>query len=154
MGDRSLEARVDELESRAAIADLIAGYCEGVDHRDMDRFMGLWHEDSQLSIDGGRGDFQGTDRLRESQAGVAKAWARTWHWTSNHTATFQDADHATGRSDVFAVCEHHNDGGTCLVGGTYFDSYERRNGEWKFAKRAINRWFVTPAQDIPLPPPS
>ncbi len=154
MSDRSIGERLDEIESRAAIAALVAGYCEGVDHRDMDRFMGLWHDDSELSIDGGRGTFQGTERLRASQDGVAKAWARTWHWTSNHTATFQDADHATGRSDVFAVCEHHDGRGTCLVGGTYVDAYERRNGEWRFATRAINRWFVTPAQDIPLPPPS
>jgi len=154
MGDRSLEARVDELESRAAIADLIAGYCEGVDQKNDARFLGLWHDEAEYLIPGGRGNFYGMDGIRQSLVVIAGAWARTWHWTTNHTVSFQDADHATGRSDVFAICEKHEDAGTCLVSATYEDVYERRDGQWKFTRRLTQRWFVSTPQDIPLPPPA
>jgi hypothetical protein len=43
MMDRSIQARVDELESRAAISALVAGYWEGVDRKNSERFEGLWH---------------------------------------------------------------------------------------------------------------
>jgi len=154
MSGRSIEERLDEVESRTTIAALVAGYCQGVDRRDLDLFMSLWHDDGTLNILGGRGVFHGTDELRNSQAGVAKAWARTWHWTTNATVKFETPDRAIGRADVFAICERHDDGHICLVGGTYHDVVERRAGAWKFTERVIDRYFVSTPQDIPLPPPS
>jgi hypothetical protein len=151
---RSVDDRLDELESRTAIAALVARYCHAVDHRDLDLFMSLWHDDGTLNILGGRGVFHGTQELQNSQAGVAKAWARTWHWTTNSTVTFTGSDDARVRSDVFAICERHDDGDICLVGGTYHDFVERRDGAWKFSERVIDRYFVSTPQDIPLPPPS
>ncbi len=153
-GHHSVEERLDELESRVAISRLAASYCEGVDHKQLGLFSTLWFDDARFVIPGGRGEFVGIDQIRASQEGVAKAWARTWHWTTNHTVDFQGADRATGRADVFAICEMHGGKGTCLVSGTYSDIYERREGSWRFAERTINRWFVTPAQAIPLPPPA
>lgn len=151
---RTVEARLDELESRVAISRLAASYCEGVDHKRLDLFTTLWFDDARFAIPGGRGEFAGIDQIRASQAGVAKAWARTWHWTTNHIVEFQDPDSATGRADVFAVCEMHDGQGTCLVSGTYDDIYARREGSWRFVERTITRWFVTPPQAIPLPPPA
>ncbi|ODU07399.1 MAG: hypothetical protein ABS81_01180 [Pseudonocardia sp. SCN 72-86] len=148
----SLEERIDRIESRTAVAELVAGYCEGVDRQDLDRFMGLWHEDASYLIPGGRGDFHGTDGIRASQEVIAKAWKETYHWTTNHTVAFETRDRATGRSDAFAICTHHS-GEISLVGATYNDVYERRDGVWKFASRTVNRWFVSAATDIPLLPP-
>lgn len=150
--ERTLEDRVDELESRVAIASLVAGYCEGVDRQDVDRFMGLWHDDAAYLIPGGRGNFYGTDGIRQSQEVIAKAWKETYHWTTNSTVRFETEDRALGRSDVFAICTHH-DGQVSLVGGTYEDIYERRAGEWKYAQRLVNRWFVSAPVDIKLLPP-
>ena len=154
MAERSLEDRLDEIESRTAVAALVAHYCEAVDHRNLELFMGLWHADGTLNILGGRGVFHGTEEVRNSQAGVAKAWSRTWHWTTNLTVDFDGPDRATGRSDVFAICEGYGDGHICLVGGTYHDVAERREGVWRFTERVIARYFVSSPQDIPLPPPS
>lgn len=153
MTERSIEARVDELESRAAIGALVAGYCEGVDRKDSDRFQGLWHHDAAYLIPGGRGDFHGAEGIRESQAVIAKAWKQTYHWTTNHTVEFQDPDRATGRSDCFAMCQHHDGEKVSLVGATYLDKYERRDGVWKFAERYVQRWFVSAGEQIALLPP-
>jgi len=154
MSERSLEARLDEIESRTAISALVAGYCQGVDQKDVDLFLDLWHEDAEYLIPGGRGNFYGKDGIRESLVVIGRAWARTWHWTTNHTVSFASADQATGRSDVFAICERHDDAHICLVAATYDDLYERRDGRWRIVRRTVTRWFVSTPQDIPLPPPA
>jgi ketosteroid isomerase-like protein len=149
---RSLEERLDEVESRAAIADLVAGYCEGTDRRDLDRFLGLWHDDAEYLIPGGRGDFVGTEQIRRSQEVIANVWKQTYHWTTNHTATFATRDRATGRSDAIAICVHP-DGTISWVACTYHDEYERRAGAWKFARRNVERYFVSAPQNVELLPP-
>jgi SnoaL-like domain len=153
MTDRSIEARIDELESRIAISALVAGYCEGVDRQDSDRFEGLWHEDAAYLIPGGRGDFYGAAGIRESQVVIGKAWKQTYHWTTNSTVEFQTPDRATGRSDAFAMCQHKDGEKVSFVGCTYLDKYERRDGIWKFAERYVNRWFVSAGENIQLLPP-
>lgn len=150
---RTLEERVDEIESRYAISALVAGYCEGVDRKDNERFFGLWHDDAAYLIPGGRGNFHGIDGIRESQQVIAKAWKQTYHWTTNHTVSFSSPDRAIGRSDVFALCQHHDETKVSFVGGTYQDVYERRDGVWKFAERLVQRWFVSAGEQIPLLPP-
>ncbi|CAB4952953.1 MAG: nuclear transport factor 2 family protein [Actinobacteria bacterium] len=154
MTERSLEDRLDEIESRTAISALVAGYCQGVDQKDSDLFLSLWHDDGEYLIPGGRGNFYGLDGIRESLVVIGEAWARTWHWTTNHTVSFDGCDRAIGRSDVFAICERHVDANVCLVAATYDDEYERRNGAWRIGRRTVTRWFVSTPQDIPLPPPS
>jgi uncharacterized protein (TIGR02246 family) len=149
MSASSLEERIDQIESRTAIGALVAGYCEGVDHGNLELFLSLWHDDAQYLIPGGRGDFIGTDGIRRSQEVIGKAWASTKHWTTNHTVAFTGTDTATGRSDAFAMCQHH-DGKVSFVSATYQDEYGRRDGTWRFSKRLVNRWFVSDGQDIKL----
>jgi len=38
----TLVRRIDELESRAALRDLVTDYCLGFDNRDWDRFIAIW----------------------------------------------------------------------------------------------------------------
>jgi gamma-hexachlorocyclohexane dehydrochlorinase len=146
----SLESRLDQIESRTAINDLVAGYCEGVDRRDLAKFVSLWHDDAAYLIPGGRGDFYGLDGIKRSQEVIAAAWKQTFHWTTNHTVEFESADKATGRSDCFAMCQHPDGEKVSMVGCTYLDKYERRVGTWKFAERYVNRWFVSAGEDIAL----
>ena len=149
---RPVEERLDQIESRVAIARLVASYCEGVDRQNVEKFMTLWHEDSAYLIPGGRGDFFNTDGIRESLRVIDKAWKSTAHWTTNHVIEFETPDKATGRSDAIAMCEHH-DGKVSFVNATYDDVYERReDGVWKFARRHVTRWFVSAGQDIALLP--
>ncbi|MBB6407133.1 nuclear transport factor 2 family protein [Arthrobacter sp. AZCC_0090] len=149
---KSLEQRLDELESRTELSELVAAYCEGVDRQNVEKFMTLWHDDASYLIPGGRGDFFNTDGIRQSLVVIDEAWKSTNHWTTNHVVQFTSADAATGRSDCFAICEHH-DGKVSFVAATYDDEYERRaDGKWRFFKRHVTRWFVSSGEDIKLLP--
>lgn len=154
MTQKSVEDRLDELDSRVAVSELVARYCSGVDQKDAVVFASIWHDDGEYLIPGGRGEFFGLDGILSSLDVISKAWNRTWHWTTNHAVTFEGPDRALGRSDVFAICEKHEGEGTCLVAATYDDVYERRAGEWRIRRRLVSRWFVSEPQDIPLPPPA
>jgi ketosteroid isomerase-like protein len=150
--ERTLEQRIGELESRTAIGDLVANYCRGVDQQEVELFVELWHPDASYLIPGGRGDFFGTEGIRQSLVVIDRAWKSTKHWTTNHVVSFESEDVATGRSDCFAICEHH-DGKVSLVSATYDDRYERRDdGVWRFATRHVTRWFVSAGEDIALLP--
>lgn len=150
--ETTIEQRLDEIESRTAIGVLVAGYCRGVDQREKDHFLGLWHPDAAYLIPGGRGDFFNLDGIAQSLVVIEGAWKSTKHWTTNHVIEFSDADAATGRSDCFAMCEHH-DGKVSFVSATYDDVYERRDGAWKFARRHVTRWWVSEGEDINLVQP-
>ncbi len=149
---RTLEQRLDEFDSRVEIGALVANYCRGVDQRETELFLGLWHPDAEYLVPGGRGEFRGLEEIRRFPDVVDKAWKSTKHWTTNHVIVFEGEERATGRSDCYAMCEHH-DGKVSLVAATYDDRYERReDGVWRFAHRLVTRWFVSEGQDIALLP--
>ena len=62
----SLLARIDELESRSAIRDLVSDYCLGFDNHDWARFVAIWHADAVWEIGPPFGTFHG-------HAGIHKA---------------------------------------------------------------------------------
>ena len=148
----SLEARVDRIESRTRIDELVAGYCEGVDRKDLAKFSSLWHDDAEYLIGAGRGDFHGLEEIVRFPDVAAKAWRETYHWTTNHVVAFSGDDEATGRSDCLAMCTHHS-GQVSFVSATYLDVYQRRDGNWRFTRREVIRWFVSGPVDIELLPP-
>jgi uncharacterized protein (TIGR02246 family) len=152
MTTSSMEERIDRLESRVEISALVARYCYGVDRRDADIFLSIWHEDAEYLVGAGRGDFFGRDDIARFLEVVAGVWRETYHWTTNHTVTFSDADSASGVSEAFAMCGDH-EGKVSFVAARYADEYSRREGTWKLLRREVHRWFVSPGQDIPLLPP-
>lgn len=145
--------RLDELESRHRIQKLAADYCVGLmGAQNRDVFVSLWHDDADYYIPG-RDEYHGIERIKASYDVIFSLWDRTFHWTSNSVIRFDSPDRATGRVDVFAFQERRGGDGVCWVGSTYFDVYERRGGEWRFPQRTTQRWFVSPALDVPLPTP-
>jgi SnoaL-like domain len=63
---RSTEDRLDEIESRFAIADLVARYCEGTDTPDVEVFMSVWHDDAVSLLPDGK-QLRGSAAIRASR---------------------------------------------------------------------------------------
>jgi len=140
----SLLARVDELESRSAMRDLVSDYCIGFDRYDWDRFIGIWHEDAMWAIGPPFGDFKGHSEIHRAVHDVLyPAWRETNHLTTNLRIVFSDPDHAAGTSDVDCMGASP-DGVVQMVGATYTDSFERRAGVWKIARRDVTMHYFNP----------
>jgi gamma-hexachlorocyclohexane dehydrochlorinase len=150
----ALLRRVDELESRAAMRDLVSDYCIGFDRHDWDRFISIWHEDAVWAIGEPFGDFVGHEGIREAVFDVLyPAWRETNHLTTNLRISFSDADHAVGTSDV--DCMGANPEGVVqMVGATYTDTFERRDGVWKIARRDVRMHYFNPMPGVEMSAPS
>ena len=129
--------RIDELESRAALRDLVSDYCLGFDRHEWDRFMSIWHPDAVWEIGPPFGTFTHHAGIRKAVEEVLyPVWRETHHLTSNLRLAFSDADHAHGICNVDCMGAT-KDNVVQMISATYTDDFARRNGVWKIAKRAV-----------------
>jgi 3-phenylpropionate/cinnamic acid dioxygenase small subunit len=150
----ALLGRVDELESRAALRDLVSDYCLGFDNHDWDRFISIWHTDAIWEIGPPFGTFTHHEGIREAVFDVLyPAWRETHHLTSNLRLTFNDPDHAHG------VCNVDCMGATAddivqMISATYTDDFERREGVWKIARRNVVIHYFNPIPGAEMSAPA
>ncbi|UCG72877.1 MAG: nuclear transport factor 2 family protein [Chromatiales bacterium] len=150
----ALLRRVDELESRAALRDLVTDYCQGFDGHDWDRFIGIWHPDAVWDIGPPFGVFEGHEGIHRAVHEVLyPVWRETHHWTTNLRVEFTDADHARGVCDVDCMGATKDDV-VQMVGATYTDDFERRDGTWKIAKRSVVIHYFNPVPGAEMTSPA
>lgn len=146
--------RLDEQESRTAIAELAFNYCHGFDKRDESRFVGIWWEDCVWNIGPPFGSFTGHSGIREALHQVLwPAWAQTQHVTSNNVISFIDPDHAASICDVDCVGLLTGSTEATFVGATYRDRLERRERQWRIAEREVQIHFFNTFEGTQLSKP-
>ncbi len=148
-----LASRIDELESRAALRDLVTDYCRGFDGKDWDKFISIWHEDAVWEIGPPFGTFTGHDGIREAVMEVLyPVWRETHHLTTNLRLEFVDADHARGVCNVDCMGATKDDV-VQMINATYTDDFERREGVWKIAKRHVVIHYFNPVPGAEMSAP-
>jgi hypothetical protein len=132
------------LQDKAELHDLVMRYCRAVDRRQFKALRALYHDDA---IEDRSDIFQGSiDEFIAWLPGAMQDFELTAHRIFN-TLFVIDGDRAEG--EIYAEAYHRTagpDGQEIIVGGRYFDHYERRNGVWKFARRssAVDRCEMRP----------
>lgn len=150
----SLLRRVDELESRTALRDLVTEYCIGFDAHDWDRFIGIWHPDAVWEIGPPFGTFHGHAGIKKAVEEILYAvWRETHHLTSNLRLTFKDRDHAHGICNVDCMGATKDDV-VQMINATYTDDFERRSGIWKIARRKVVIHYFNPIPGAQMTAPS
>jgi SnoaL-like domain len=143
--DSSVEARLDQIESRIAIEELLAAYGQGFDQEDADRLRTIWWDDAYFDLGDVFGNYTGIDAIMEATAGFWTAMQWMNHWMATPTIKVS-GDRATGACGVDCMV-HDNENGPTMIGGTYTDEFERRDGVWKFSRRAFDMHYLTPVKD-------
>jgi hypothetical protein len=113
-----LAARIDRLESLAAIQQLPIRYAIAVDGRDLDAWVGLFVPDVHCGRKG-----RGHEVLRSIIEPSVRTFYRSIHQICGHQVTLDDTDHAHGI--VYCRAEHEDDGKWVVMAIAYFDTYER-----------------------------
>ncbi len=150
----ALVARIDELESRAALRDLVSDYCIGFDNHDWERFISIWHADAVWEIGPPFGTFNGHEGIREAVNDILyPAWRETHHLSSNLRLTFDGPDHAHGTCDVDCMGATADDV-VQMISATYTDDFERRDGVWKIAKRNVVIHYFNPIPGAEMTAPA
>jgi hypothetical protein len=141
---KDFERQLVALLDKQAIHELIAAYCNAADRHDFAKMRALYHDDA---IDehgkfakGPASEF--LDKLPEIQAPMA-----ILHHNVTTVNLKLDGDYAEG--EVYLIAMHQVKTGDqlydVLIGGRYFDKYEKRDGVWKFAHRSIVADWAYPA---------
>lgn len=144
MDSTERERALDELLDKQAIHELINAYCNAADRHDHDKMRALYHEDAiddhGIYSRGPAMDF--IDKLPQIQAAI-----EILHHNVTTVNLSLDGDRAEGEVYILAFHKVKDDNGgfDMLIGGRYFDKYEKRDGVWKFSHRSIVADWAYPA---------
>jgi uncharacterized protein (TIGR02246 family) len=136
---KSTEARLQELEDRQAIHELLMNYGRTLDNRDFEGFARLFTADAEYG--GGTLVFKGPAEIRKwletAQAKNASPKpGRDWHFLLNETVTLH-GDEATAVSlGAFFVRGEGNKLESNSI-AIYTDLLVRQDGVWKFKRRVL-----------------
>lgn len=152
-----------EAIAREQIRDLVARYNASGDSGRFDEVMELFWDDAEMEIAGADGPDvrRGADEIRSIFTGTAARWSEPGaarqpgrgHHVRHCVATLvidvDDRTHARGYCYYQVLMPHGLD-----HWGRYFDRYEERDGEWRFARRRVTRdGSVDRAEPVPRSTP-
>ena len=150
-----LTRKIDELESRATIRDLVTDYCLGFDNHDWKRFISIWHDDAVWEIGAPFGTFNGHEGISKAVHDILYPfWRETHHLTTNLRLEFSNADHAHGICNVDCMGASKEGDIVQMINATYTDDFERRKGVWKIARRKVDLHFFNPIPGAEMSVPS
>ena len=132
-----VNGKIQEILDKESIRDLVHIYCRAADRHDHELMRTLYHEDAH---DDHGSFFKGKamefiDLLPEIQ----KSMGILHHNVTTHNIHLK-GNKAEGETYILAFHQVLRDDQQfdVLIGGRYFDEYEKRNGIWKFSSRAVD----------------
>ena len=142
-----LERRIQRLEDRNAITNLLARYYNAVDDRDIDVVGSLFCEDGVF------GRYNGTDRAEGRQAIIDFYHDRlgpvgpSFHYPHAIFIDFESDELASGV--VTAHAEMGIEGKMVMVGFRYEDKYRKDpDGEWRFLERLTRFYYFMSHEEL------
>ena len=131
-----LQRRIQRLEDRAELRELVNRYCLAIDDSDWDALADMFAEDDQMAGVTGRAEV--VKVLRSIRSG----YGRTIHTALAQTLEFPADDQASGvvpsRGEL-AIAGH-----TVVCAMRYLDDYTRTEDGWRFAGRIIQFSYALP----------
>ncbi len=139
--------RLDRIESRFAILEIISKYCKACDDRDVPLLRSLFTEDAEVHSADGMMTGIGLDGIMEMYRTRFEVLDISVHWTHDTIITFDetDADRATG--EVFCHAEAHRNGQTLVGSLRYEDAFSREDGVWRFSRRLLKFLYYVPVEE-------
>jgi 3-phenylpropionate/cinnamic acid dioxygenase small subunit len=129
-------AAIERLTAKDEIIDLVHRYSYCVDHRLYDEVVELFIEDCVVDYGPGIPPVRSRESLRRMFGRPDSGFAATSHHNANVLVTFEDLDHASVRTSVYAW-HQRTDGRTPCLWGYYHDSMVRLPEGWRIAARQL-----------------
>ncbi len=143
----ALEHRIDRLESRFAIEELVSAYCEACDEHDMPRLASLFTEDAVYGSPSGVLRSVGRDAIAEMFVRAFKVRGPGFHWTHDLVIHIDEDDPHRATGVVASHAETFVNRVPSLAAMKYDDEYRRIDGQWLFSRRSIRFLYYVPAEN-------
>ena len=114
MDQESLLRRVERLEARAEIGELVSAYAVACDEHDMDRLTGLFTADAVFDSPSGMMHAEGREAIAAMFVRMFRIRGPAYHWTHDRFVQFDDGDPAVATGLVLSHAETSPDGRTSL----------------------------------------
>ncbi len=144
--NESLAARVQRLEDRCAIEDLIARYALAVDDRDLDALGALFTPDGAFRSRDGVMHACGRTAVLEQFRGRFSALGVSYHFSHDRILTFGERP-GEAHGLVTAHAEVWRNGRALIAALRYEDTYCRHEGRWRFADRFLSFLYYLPVEE-------
>jgi len=144
---QALLRRVDRIESRNQIVELVGNYARACDEHDIDTLVAIFTEDGVIDSPSKMLVAHGRKGIRETFLPRYKIRGPSYHWTHDHKVAFDenDADLATGL--VQGHAETCPNGTVSIAAMRYADDYRRVDGRWLFARRTLTFLYYVPVTE-------
>lgn len=139
-----LEGRIQALEDRWGLQDLVARYALSVDERDWDAVGEMYATD--CVFDSVEGRFRGRQAVVNYYRQRTSQFGATYHYPHSQTVSITGPDAATGT--VAAHAELAIGDQTVMVALRYQDQYVREDGAWRFQERVVQQLYAMPLADL------
>lgn len=143
----ALLARVERLESRAEIGDLVTRYAIACDEHDIDHLAALFTHDAVFDSPNGLMQANGRDAVIEMFCKVLAIRGSGYHWTHDHMIRFDRGSDTAASGLLLSHAETTPGGVQSLVAMKYDDEYRVEGGRWRFAKRTISFLYYVPVSE-------
>jgi ketosteroid isomerase-like protein len=142
-----LQRRVEQLEHRVEISELVSAYAVACDEHDLPRLRSLFAPDAVLDSPSGLLKADGADEIIAMFVRLFKIRGPGYHWTHDHFLHFDPSDPGRASGTVLSHAETCPDGQNSLAAMRYQDEYVRHQGRWVFAKRVLNFLYYVPVKE-------
>tara|TARA_B110000902_G_scaffold148125_1_gene170787 strand:+ start:355 stop:786 length:432 start_codon:yes stop_codon:yes gene_type:complete len=128
----SLEQRIQTLEDRQALQDLVSSYLIALDDAaDLEQLLSYFTEDAVLDMTAlDYPAFEGMDALRELFTGAFASMSHSAHYATNFKIDSLEQDTASARTHAMGLGVPV-EGGSVLFYAQYHLKFKRINNSWK-----------------------
>ena len=148
-GQQALLTRMDRLESRHQIAELVGSYARACDEHDIDTLAAIFTEDGVIESPSNMIAANGRAGIRKNFMRRYKIRGPSYHWTHDHVVRFDDADPDRATGLVLGHAETCPDKIVSIAAMRYTDQYRRIDGRWLFARRTVQFLYYVPVTEYP-----
>lgn len=130
-----IEARLNYIEDRLALQDLILKYCNGIDEiKDVDSVVDCFVDDGVLDLTGlGLGSYTGKKSIHEFFSNVFESMKYEAHYSTNFTLHELSGNYAKCHAYVIGMGVSHA-GVKALVHARHVFECEKTQAGWKIAR--------------------
>jgi ketosteroid isomerase-like protein len=143
----SLEQRVQQIEDRQAICDLIARYGLVMDDRDMAAMPDLFTEDVHIRSLDGVMDSRGRAAVVEMYRQRFDVLGPSNHFTHDKIIRFDAEVPGRAYGTVLSHAEMQRRGEPMLAAIRYSDTYVREGDAWRFAERVFAFFYYVATRE-------
>lgn len=142
------EERLELLETRNELLDLISGYAQGFDNHDAELLRKVFHPDAVLDLGEAFGCYRGIDAIVAAADGFWLGAPHMHHWMANPLFEIDLGAGTASATSALDCMSTFVETGTAHIGGNYHDRYGRLDdGRWVIVERTFDLQFVTPMPD-------